>query len=405
MYCTQYNEGLTRTERGVVTDKYGLIISTEKPCSDAWTVQGHAYFDSDFSRKFKVLLEEYYYKPGVENMYWEGIWAENLDLLHMYAVKCSKDDILEFDSVEDLRAFDPDYITHNDIKVVDNICRVLNTKPKDIINVIPISAGITNKSFIFSCDGKKYVYRNPGKNTKGLIDRKRETFALNVAKDLGIDSSFLYENDLEGWKISKYIETNEPFNFYKSSHIKMLSEHLHKLQDASIFSNSKFDFYEEADRLIGIIRSFDSTTADTFIELREKIVAAHTIIENDNWPHTLCHNDIYEPNLLVSRNELYLIDWEYAGDSDIGYDICKLFATKEMNRAQVIENLSIFYKRKPNNKELIHLYACASITNYYWYVWSVFETKSGNDCTKWQMEWYDKANKYFNEMISLQEDN
>ena len=64
MYCAQFLEGESRTGRGLITDDSGLIIATEKPCQNAWTMQGHAFFNSEFSKRFKKILEEYYNRPG-----------------------------------------------------------------------------------------------------------------------------------------------------------------------------------------------------------------------------------------------------------------------------------------------------------------------------------------------------
>ena len=401
MYCAQFLEGESRTERGLITDKSGLIIATEKPCKDAWTMQGHAFLSAGFSNAFKKILEDYYYRPGTESLYWEGIYAENLHLLPMYMVKYGPNDILEFDSVENLRAFDPEYIVHNDLQVIRNICRILNAKPEQIQNIYPIQGGMTNKTCSFTFNGAQYVYRNPGQSTTGYIDREREKFALKVAKGLGLDKSYIHQDEKSGWKISHYINVTEPFDFYNKEHLTKLCSHLHTLHNSRIRCGSEFDYYLEADKLIDRIMILDIWAAHDIISLKNKILPIYESIKGDNWPVQLCHNDIYAPNLLISGDALFLIDWEYAGDSDIGYDLCKLFAAVDLPPDEIDDALCVYFGRKPTLFEKRHIVGCAAVNYYYWYVWAVYQNRSGNDCSEWQLIWHTKLHKYISEFLRL----
>lgn len=400
-YCAQFLEGTSRTERGLIFDKQGLITATAKPCTDMWTMQGHAFLNREFNSVFTPILEEYYDKPDTKTMYWEGIYAENLDKLHMYIVKCGPNDILEFDSVEELRKFDPNYIENNDLKLIQNICRVLNAEPKEIKDIAPIQSGLTNKSFAFTLRGGRYVYRNPGKNTIGYIDRKREKFALEAARSLGLDKSYIYEDENEGWKISYYINITEPFDFSNKAHLEKLSSRLRHLHDSGIRCGDKFDFFSEADKLIERLKILDYTAADEIADLRNQISIIDKRNKADNWEPFICHNDIYEPNLLISADDLYIIDWEYAGDSDKGYDISKLFTSDNAALEEVDARLSVYFGRLPTHEEKLHIMGCATVNYYYWYVWSIFQARSGNDCSDWQLLWFKKMSKYYNETLRL----
>lgn len=401
MYCAQFLEGESRTERGLITDKNGLIIATEKPCKDAWTMQGHAFMSASFSAVFKRILEDYYDRPGTEALYWEGIYAENLEQLPMYMVKYGPKDILEFDSVENLRDFDPDYILHNDLQVIRNICGVLNATPDQIQNIAPIKGGMTNQSFSFVCRGGQYVYRNPGRSTAGYIDREREKFVLKVAKGLGIDKSYIHEDEHEGWKVSYFINVTEPFDFGNRQHLEKLCAHLHVLHNSGIRCGSVFDYFEEADKLIERLKILDMWAARDLVKIREQIKPIYESVLEDHWPMQLCHNDIYAPNLLISGDDLYVIDWEYAGDSDIGYDLSKLFAAEDVPLEEIDECLSAYFGRKPTAQEKKHITGCAAVNYYYWYVWAVYQTRSGNECSQWQLLWHNKMRKYSDETMRL----
>ena len=173
-YCSIFLPGISYVERAFTFDSDGLIIDTNKPSHDQWIMYGHAYYDNDFSTKFKPILKSYYGRTGVENMYWENVYAENLDKLPMYIKQVNDGEILEFDSMEELKAYDPEFIKHNKIKVFENICNTLNCEISDIGDIEIIKKGLNNRSFKFSCKGENYVYRHPGINASGIIDRKKE---------------------------------------------------------------------------------------------------------------------------------------------------------------------------------------------------------------------------------------
>ena len=103
LYSVLYMEGVWRGERGVFTDDSGLIIETQRPAVDQWVMNGFAYYNNEFSSKFKLILEEMWDKPGSETLYWEQVYAQHVKELPLYAVKYTDKEVMEFDSVSELR--------------------------------------------------------------------------------------------------------------------------------------------------------------------------------------------------------------------------------------------------------------------------------------------------------------
>ncbi len=393
-YCSVYLEGISYVERAFTFDETGLIYDTNKPSNNQWIMFGHAYYNREFTRNFVPILESYYGRDGVENLYWENVYAENLDKLPMYIKQCKDGDILEFDSMDELKVFDPDFIAHNNIKIFENICNVLNCSIQDIKDIEVIKKGLNNRSFKFLVNDNYYIYRHPGNTASVVIDRKKEAVSLNIAKKLRIDDTLIYVDDVEGWKISKFVDVKETFNFENVQHTKLLADSLKVLHDSKIKVGFSFNYYDEAKKLIDFVRVLDNSAYERLVQVQEKIKPIVTFLENDPWQTSLCHNDIYEPNLLITEDKLELIDWEFAGDSDIGFDICKLFSLNSPNFSEVDKWLYMYYGRETTKKEKLHLFSCASIIYYYWFVWSVYEGKVAGKASSYMMEWYDKMNYY-----------
>ena len=398
-YCSIYLPGVSYVERAFTFDKTGLIIDTNKPSKDQWIMYGHAYYDNNFTSIFKPILESYYGRSGVENMYWENVYAENVKALPMWINKCTPSDILEFDSMEELKEYDPDFISHNRIKIFDNIERVLDCNISDIKDIETVKKGLNNRSFKFLCRGEYYIYRHPGVNASSIIDRHKEAVSLNIAKSLGVDETLLYVNEEEGWKISKYMEPEEEFDFDNLKHIEMLAQKLRILHNSKIKVGFGFDYYKESERLIEYIKVFDAYEYQSLSEIRHEMNDIFEYLDNDKWQVSLCHNDIYEPNILVLKDKIELIDWEFAGDSDIGFDICKLFALVKPKYEDIDNYLSLYYGHSTTKEEKKHLIACSSIIYYYWYIWGLYVSKNGNQASDYLIPWYDKM-IYYKEMFN-----
>ena len=383
-YCTVYQVGYSRSERGVVCNEEGLIVETNKPSNNQNILIGYAYFDKTFSEAFKPLLNQYYNTPGNESIFWENIYAENLNLLEMYENQCNVDEVLEFDSVEELRAFDENSLMENALPCINNICEVSDIKnkisgPNDIVSFSPLKGGLTNKSFTFEVDHVKYVYRHPGKVSKYFIDRKRELVANRIAKELNIDKSFIYENDEEGWKISYYMKSVEDFDCSNRDHIKALCDELHKLHNYKGVDVGSFDFYNESNRLLELITAINQENLDSISKIKRQIAIINKELVYDEWPMVLCHNDVNAGNCLVIDGKVNLIDWEYSGKSDIGYDLCKLFSMEDIPESQYAQYLSIYYKREPTEKELKHCIGCVAVAYFYWYIWAIYLDINGEN--------------------------
>ena len=398
-YCAEYYEGISYTERGLIYDDNQLIIDTEKPTKDKWIMVGHSYFDENFSKTFVPILEECYGKEGIENMYWEQIYAVNVDKLPLYIKKCQRGEVLEFDSMADLKKFDPDFITHNKVSVFENICRILCCEASDIHDIEPITGGLMNRSFKFVCGDKEYVYRHPGVAASGMVDRCKEAAALRFAKRQGVDRTLVYIDVEEGWKISKYVKQEESFDFANFEHISKLANVLQAMHKDNKTIGYSFDYEQEADKLIERLRFFDSVAFFHVDKERKKIVPFFKMLKENPWQVCLCHNDIYEPNILVGEEQIHLIDWEFAGDGDIGFDICKLFAISNPHYDELDQYLIYYFGRNTTKEEKLHLLACAAVLYYYWYIWGIYMSHTNENVSDYLLTWYDRMNLYESEVM------
>ena len=176
----------------MIPDSKGNIAKVRTYGEDGFIMLGHAYWNRAFSCSMLGLLEADRTVGNYDQVLWEQILAEHVKELPPMEIKeYPIGSIFEFDSLDELRAFDENYINHTQSKIMRNIAEVLECRESEILNFKAIKEGLTNTSFVFEVHGKKYVYRHPGEGTEAIISRTHEKKALELP-----DGKFLFS-----WKV------------------------------------------------------------------------------------------------------------------------------------------------------------------------------------------------------------
>lgn len=147
-----------KTDEWCVNEKNGIIKSVVIGSENSWVMLGHVFWDKNFSKKFLSILEQEYEKPETTDKLWETIYLEHIDKLKMKIRKYPKDYIFEFDTLDELRAFDSSYIENSRSDILKKCAKFLNTEEKNIKNITAIKdTDNIAVGFRFSYD-KEYIY-------------------------------------------------------------------------------------------------------------------------------------------------------------------------------------------------------------------------------------------------------
>lgn len=408
-----YYEGKFR-EFAVECSDANVITEFAVGGSDSYAMVGHAYVNQRFSAIFRELLEKEINDFGVDSMFWEEFYAKHQKNLTLYKREYYMGDILEFDSIEDLREFDAEFLINVDSEIIDNITKTLCCDPNTITNITVINAGLTNVSFAFEVNKIKYVYRHPGGTAGNLIDRQAEFFAQMAAKEKEIDSSVIYM-DLEGWKISYFVEEARNCDFENGldnslpadEQLKIAMDYLHKLHDTRVveYDHVKiFDNIAEGKKLMKIASSTKGNLLREFADIIDKVERLYKEIKADaarlEYGLVLCHNDTYEPNYLIDKeNQIYLIDWEYAGmnyaANDIGCILCRYDWTEE----QIERYLKAYVGHDLDEEERRYYYGFIPISAFYWFCWGLYKGSVGDDDSFFFLPSYRNLIKYIDRAL------
>ena len=403
-YSANYVEGPT-DEWCIKTGPGDRITGATVGGADAWVMLGHVYFDRVFSAKFREILEQVYHLPETVSKLWESIYLDHIKSFDMVIRRYPDGVIHEFDSVDELRSFDPLFMENVDSEVFDHIADTLGCAKSEIRDFYPLKQGITNLSCHFAVGDNEYVYRHPGIGTEKIVDRSAEFKALRVAAEMGIDDTFIAGDPEAGWKISRFVRDVRNLDVTRDDELKAAMEMDRALHTSGRTLARSFDFIAEADRYEGLLRQFGPIDVPGYEDLRDKVRRLKAFADADSFEVVPSHNDFFPPNFLVATDgTISLIDWEYAGMSDVAADFgTMVVCTPEMTRERARAALEFYLGHAPSEAEERHFFAYEVFAGWCWYVWALVKEAEGDDVGEWLYTYYSHATRTLDTLLASYE--
>ena len=382
-YAAQYVAGPTE-EWCLRTDADGRIIGVEVGGADAWVMLGHVYFDRAFSRAFARILDVEVEDPTTADRLWESIYADHLDELSMAIRRYDEGVIREFDSLDELTAYDPAFMQAVDSTVLDNITDTLHCARTDLSGFHPIKKGLTNLSFHFAVGDDEYVYRYPGVGTDKFINRRAEADAEAVAARMGVDGTFVHEDVQDGWKISHFVRNARTIDPTDPADVRCAMECARSFHESGATIPASFDFLADGMGYERLLEEHGAITADGYFELRDKVVRVNGLSQADGYGAVFSHNDYLPLNLLVGEDgTLSVIDWEFAGMGDPGNDTATFIICSDSDRARGDAAIDAYFGRPATFGERRHFWSRVVLGGWCWYVWALEKEAEGVGVGEW----------------------
>lgn len=380
----------------MIPDQKGNIAKVRKSGEDGYIMLGHVYWNRAFSTGMVGLLNDDHEVGNYDDVLWEQVLAEHVrELAPMEIKEYPKGSIFEFDSLDELRAFDSTYVNHTHSRILMNIAGVLQCEEKDILNFKAIKEGLTNTSFVFEVQGKKYVYRHPGDGTEEIISRSHEKKALELAKSIEVDPTFIYMDEQNGWKLSAFVEGIRVPSYDSFEDSKRVVSVLRQLHEKKLSVDWAFLPWEEAEKIENLLRSSKEGIADPeFSQLKDRVEKCFRKCEGDGVGMCFCHCDTYAPNWMLTEKETILIDWEYAGNADPGCDIGTYIMDSMWETEDAEKFIRAYCGEKCTEKQMFHYLAYTAILSYYWYVWALYRESCGAVMGESLYNWHVMAKRY-----------
>lgn len=198
-------------------------------------------------------------------------------------------------------------------------------RAKEVENLQVMKAGMTNRSYSFYVQGKRYIVRIPGEGTAQLINRRQEHEVYRVVSPLGISEQVHYFDPQSGIKIASYLENARPCDSGRRENVRDCMIALRSFHHQQLCVDHTFDLWERLDFYESLWNGAPSCYTD-YEETKRSVLSLRRYMDAQPKENVLCHIDAVPDNFMFvtdkdGKEEIKLIDWEYAGMQDPHLDI------------------------------------------------------------------------------------
>ena len=357
---------------------------------------GIAYLLEEQAAVVRQRILAYSQDSNYNDAFWEEALYEKGKMIIQARVVHSAD-VVEINTYEQLRDLDSD---SNQLKTdaIQVICKALQARSEEVVDITVLKKGMTNRSFLFSCKGKKYIMRIPGEGTDRLINRREEADVYHAIDGKNICDDIAYINQENGYKITEYLEgarVCDPLNY---EDVKKCMKRLRAFHEQKLYVNHEFDifgqieFYESLwDGTPSVYKDYEKTKANV-LSLKPYIDAHIT-------DKVLTHIDAVPDNFLFvereGKEEIRLIDWEYAGMQDPHVDVAMFCIYSLYNKRQVDRLIAAYFTEGCDDSTRIKIYCYIAACGLLWSNWCEYKSHLGVEFGEYSLRQYRYAKDYY----------
>ncbi len=203
------------------------------------------------------------------------------------------------------------------------------------LDIVPLEGGITNRNFVVTREGERFVLRVPGRDTELLgIDRANEARAATLAAEAGV-----------GPPVIAFLPESRCFvtRFVEGTHVPMADLRRDDVLGSVVRSLRRFHAcppVSSSFNVFRVVETYAATAAERGVEPPAAYADAHALAgrieaalaENPS-PLTTCHNDLLNANFLRDGEHTWIVDYEYAGMGDPFFDLGNLAVNNDLDAA------------------------------------------------------------------------
>ncbi|MGC4017988.1 MAG: NTP transferase domain-containing protein [Muricomes sp.] len=370
---------------------------------------GISYLVGELAEVVKERISELCKDSIYDGTFWEEALYQK-DRMIVLARVVHSTDVVEINTYEQLRELDSNsnQLESDAIKVIAEQFDVTVDKVTDI-NVL--KKGMTNRSFLFSCEGKKYIMRIPGEGTDLLINRKQEAEVYRVINGKEICDNPVYINPYNGYKITEYLENVRSCDPDDVSDLKKCMKKLKEFHNSELYVDHKVDIFGQIEFYESLWNGKCSVYKD-YKTTKQNVLSLKKFITENVGKQVLTHIDAVPDNFLFYKDEsgneqLQLTDWEYAGMQDPHVDVAMFCIYSLYDRAQVDRLIQIYFGGKCDRKTQVKIYCYMAACGMLWSNWCEYKRNLGVEFGEYSLRQYRYAKEYYriakHEMETLEE--
>lgn len=377
-----------------VNRKQELVVQKEQAGGNAMI--GICYLLEAEAETVRERLEEL----GRDSRYDGTFWEETLyqkDRMIVTARVVHAADAVEINTYEQLREIDSDS-SQLQTDAIQVICEALGAQQDEVTNITVLKKGMTNRSFLFSCKDKKYIMRIPGEGTDQLINRRQEAAVYQTIAGRKICDEIAYINPENGYKITEYLDGARVCDAEKEEDLQKCMKKLREFHGQKLKVDHSFDLFGQMEYYESLWEGTPSAYKD-YEKTKAHVLQLKDYIEANAGEWVLTHIDAVPDNFLFveenGKEEIRLIDWEYAGMQDPHVDIAMFCIYSLYKKEQVDHLIDLYFEGNCDDRTRIKIYCYIAVCGLLWSNWCEYKRKLGVEFGEYSLRQYRYAKDYY----------
>lgn len=358
---------------------------------------GISYISAADAPKIKNRIKELDASGENDGDFWETALYSG-DKMIIPAKVVPESEAVEINFYEQLRELDNG---SKDLKsdAIDIICDVFGVTPDKITNIETLKKGMTNRSFLFSVNGDKYIMRIPGEGTNMLINRREEAEVFKTISGLGFCDDPVYINPQNGYKITKFLDNIRVCDPENEADLKLCMKKLKGFHEMKLIVPHSFDIFGQIEFYESLWNGNQSVFRD-YKETKERVLSLKDYIDKQDKDFCLTHIDAVPDNFLFYTKQdgsegLQLTDWEYAGMQDPHVDIAMFCIYSMYDKKQIDRLIDIYFEGKCDIPTRKKIYCYIAACGLLWSNWCEYKRTFGIEFGEYSLYQYRYAKDFY----------
>lgn len=331
--------------------------------------------------------------------FWEDALYQN-DRMIVQARVVHAFDAVEINTYEQLRELDEgsrQLRSH----VLESAAAALGCGTEDITEIEVLKKGMTNRSFLFSVRGEKYVMRIPGEGTEKLIDRAQEAAVYRAIAGRGLCDDPVYIDPDTGYKITRYIENARCCDPESEDDLRRCMRRLREFHAMALSVGHEFELFGQIDFYESLWNGAPSVYRD-YAATKANVLTLRPYIEKTRGPMRLTHIDAVPDNFLFDEDPaadipIQLTDWEYAGMQDCHVDIAMFAIYSLYDRPRLDRLIDIYFEDEGGCTRAVRakIYCYVAVCGLLWSNWCEYKRSHGVEFGEYSLRQYRYAKDFY----------
>ena len=241
--------------------------------------------------------------------------------------------------------------------------------------------GLTNRNYKISCERGRYVLRLAGEGTGDYIDRKAELCNASIASEAGVNAEIVHFNVDSGTMICRYIDNARTMDieaFRNLDAVRRTGRAFRQLHDCGEEFQGRFELFEQVDQYLAVLKDLNAELPEGFSEVQQDAEAVRDALSQHDLPSKPCHCDPMVENCIDNGNQMYIIDFEYAGNNDPMWDLGDLSVEGAFTEEQDKVFLEAYFGREPDTFDTGRMVMYKAMCDLLWTLWGVVQHANKN---------------------------